>query len=122
MPDIAQLWGQDLQVSATGDILAAQGTNLGTQRVLRRLLTNPGEYIWQPDYGAGLRRFIGQTTNVAAIKAVIRSQIFKEAVVARIPEPSIDVSTYPNGTVYVFLRYSDAQTGATQVLEFAVPV
>lgn len=121
MPDIAHLWGEDVQTSATGDLLAVNGTDLGTQRVLRRLLTNPGDYIWQPDYGAGLRRFIGQTTNVDAIRAAIRSQIFKESVVARTPEPSIDVSTYPGGAVFVSIQYADATSGATQVVQFAVP-
>ena len=62
---------------------SATGPLLGQQRVLRRLLTSPGDYIWQLDYGAGLARFIGQPVNPLQIKAVIRSQIFKEAAVAR---------------------------------------
>ena len=55
-------------------------------------------------YGAGLARFIGQPTNPLQIKAVIRSQIFKEAGVARQPEPLIDVQVAPGGapgSVYV---------------------
>ena len=67
-------------VGVTGDISVASGPLLGQQRVLRRLLTNPGEYIWQLDYGAGLARFIGQPVNPSQITAVIRSEIFKETV------------------------------------------
>ena len=96
---------------------------LGQQRVLRRLLTNPGDYIWQLDYGAGLARFIGQPANPLQIKAVIRSQIFKEAAVARQPEPVIDVQVSPGGaagTVYVYVRYVDADNGQTQILSFSV--
>jgi phage baseplate assembly protein W len=123
MVDAFHQWGSDLVVSATGDIGAVTGSLLGQQRVLRRLLTNPGDYIWQLDYGAGLGRFIGQTANPLQIKAVIRSQIFKEKAVARQPEPSIDVQVAPggaSGTVYIYIRYVDAESGETQVLSFSV--
>ncbi len=123
MPDLSHQWGSDLSVGPTGDLAVATGPALGQQRVLRRLLTNPGEYIWQLDYGAGLARFIGQPTNPLQIQALIRSQIFKESVVARTPEPVIDVSVSPGGaagTVYVYIRYQDAGTGQTQILSFSI--
>ena len=123
MADVYHRWGADLMVGVTGDISAASGALLGQQRVLRRLLTNPGEYIWQLDYGAGLARFIGQPVNPSQIRAVIRSQIFKEAAVSRQPEPIIDVQLAPggaSGTVYVHIRYVDAENSQTQVLSFAV--
>ena len=81
------------------------------------------DYIWQPDYGAGLARFIGQPGNELAIRAVIRSQIFREAAVARTPEPVIDVRVSPDGaigTVHVQIRYVDAPSGRTEILSFAV--
>jgi phage baseplate assembly protein W len=84
-------------------------------------MTNPGDYIWQVDYGAGLAQFIGQPGNAAQIQAVIRSQIFKEATVSRTPEPEIDVQFNPAsgaGTVYVQIRYVDAPSGKTEVLSF----
>jgi phage baseplate assembly protein W len=123
MPDLFQQWGSDFAISPTGDLGTASGTVLGQQRVLRRLLTNPGEYIWQPEYGAGLSRFIGQPAAVLQIQAAIRSQIFKETVVARSPEPVIDIDLGPgasNGTVYVHVRYVDAPSGETQTLSFTV--
>ncbi len=120
MQDAAQLWGEDLSVGATGDIALAAGTTLGQQRVLRRLLTNPGDYIWQPDYGAGLGQFIGLPVDASQIRAVVRGQIFREAVVARTPEPVIDVQSNQDGSVYVHIRYVDAQDGATQTLSFTV--
>src|SRR3954470_21933759 len=97
MADASHQWGSDLAIDSTGDINAAAGQILGQQRVLRRLLTNPGDYIWQLDYGAGLARFIGQPINPWQIGAVIRSKIFKEAAVARQPEPLIDVQVAPGG-------------------------
>lgn len=110
-------------IGPTGDIGTAAGATLGQQRVLRRLLTNPGDYIWDLDYGAGLAQFIGRPTNPMQIKAVIRSQIFKETAVARQPEPLIDVQIAPGGaagTVYVYIRYVDAESQQTQVMSFSV--
>lgn len=123
MADAFHQWGSDLAIGSSGDIGTAAGPVLGQQRVLRRLLTNPGDYIWQLDYGAGLARFIGQPINPQQIRAVIRSQIFKEAAVARQPEPVIDVQAAPggaSGTVYVHIRYVDADSSQTQVISFVV--
>ena len=119
MPDLSHQWGSDLSTGPTGDIATAMGPVLGQQRLLRRLLTNPGEYIWQLSYGAGLAQFIGQPVDTLRIRAVIRSQMFKEPAVARSPEPVIDVqlpSGGPSGAVYVHIRYVDAPSGQTQVL------
>jgi hypothetical protein len=112
MPDLSQLYGNDL---ATVDT-----TILGQQRVLRRLLTNPGDYLWNASYGAGLAQFVGQPASAGRIRSVIRSQIFQEAVVARTPEPVIDVQVSPGGTVTALVSYADSTTGETQVLSFSV--
>ena len=110
-------------IGPTGDLATASGVELGQQRVLRRLLTNANDYIWQVTYGAGLARFIGQPGSAIRIRALIRSQIFKEAAVARTPEPIIDVQVAPDnapGTVYVHIQYVDAPTGQTQALSFSL--
>lgn len=123
MTDTAHQWGSDLTLGPSGDIATVTGALLGQQRVLRRLLTNPGDYIWQLDYGAGLAQFIGQRANPSQIRAVIRSQIFKEAAVARQPEPVIDVQVAPGGaagTVYVYIRYVDNDSRQTQTVSFLV--
>ena len=120
MTDLSHQWGADLAVGPTGDLATADGSLLGQQRVLRRLLTNPGDYIWELDYGAGLGRFIGKPVNARQIQAAIRSQIFKEAAVARTPEPTINVKLGPAGVVAVDIRYVDAMSGQTQILSFTV--
>ena len=123
MSDISHQWGADLSIGPTGDIAVVTGSALGHQRVLRRLLTNLLDYIWQPNYGAGLAGFVGQPANGAQIRAVIRSQIFKEAVVATSPEPTIGVTVNPGGAagdIYVYITYADATTGTTQTLSFSV--
>jgi phage baseplate assembly protein W len=118
--DATLLWNTDLSASPVGDIALAGGTALGQQRVLRRLLTNPGDYIWQPTYGAGLGALVGTALDVNAIQALIRSQIFQESCVARLPEPSIEVVSPDGSTVYAHIRYVDATTGQTQLLTFSV--
>lgn len=123
MNDIFHVWDSDLTTSATGDLAIVFGSNLGQQRVLRRLLTNPGDYIWHMDYGAGLAGFVGSLANETQIMATIRSQIFQEAAVSQIPEPIIDVQISPAGalsTVYVNIQYADSLTDETQMLTFSV--
>ena len=118
--DAGLVWGSDLSPGPTGDIAVASGTMLGQQRVLRRLLTNPGDYIWQLSYGAGLAQFVGRPVDVPAIRAAVRSQIFKEAAVSRTPEPSVDVQAANDGSVLVQIRYVDSAAGTTQVLSLQI--
>lgn len=123
MGDLSHQWGGDLAFSSSGDLLTASGSSLSQQRLLRRLLTNPGDYIWQPDYGAGLAQFVGSPASAARIRAAVRSQIFNEHSVASTPEPIIRVTPISGnaaGTVVVDVQYVDSITGDTQVLSFSV--
>ena len=117
--DLAHWFGQDLNVAASGDLLTVDGTAKGQQRVLRRLLTNPGDYIWEPTYGAGLASKIGQPFDASACEAIIRAQIFLEPVVARSPAPVISVSQITGG-LYVQIQYADSDTGQIVPLSFQV--
>ena len=120
MADLWHQFGADLAVGPTGDLALASNPVLTQQRVLRRLLTNPLDYIWNVSYGAGLGQFVGQPAADRQIQGTILGQIFNEASVARSLEPAIDVTSDPNGTVAVQLRYSDADSGTTQLLSFSV--
>ena len=118
MADLNHLWGNDLAWSSTGDLAVTSMPSLTQQRVLRRLLTTPGEYIWSVGYGAGLAAFVGQPGAAIAIKAAIRGQISKEAAVAQFPAPVIDLAPDQAGSLYVSIRYADAATGATETIAF----
>lgn len=120
MADIAHQYGSDLSLGPGGDLALAAGDTLGQQRVLRRLLTNPADDLWNPSYGAGLAQLVGQPANAARIRAVIRSQMFQEAAVAASPAPSIDVQATPDGTVAAAIRYADSAGGTAQVLSFSI--
>jgi hypothetical protein len=116
MTDIAHTFGQDLAFGPTGDLLIADVPDVTTQRVLRRLLTNQGDYLWQLQYGAGLPSLVGQPARVNEIHGLIRGQMLQEAGVAQNPAPTVTVSSSPNGTVFANVTYADADTGSTQVV------
>lgn len=115
MSDLNHTFDGDLSVNAGGDLAMATGSMLGQQRVLRRLLTNTGDYIWHLTYGAGLPGQIGAPANAATIRGLVRNQIFNEAIVASDPAPSIAVQT-ADSYVSLQISYSDAATATTQTL------
>ena len=120
MADLAHEFGADLTIGPTGDLALADAASLTRQRVLRRLLTNQGDYIWQLGYGAGLGQFGGAPAAAARIGAVVRGQIFKEAAVARSPEPVVDARDDHDGGLAVAIRYADIADAAPQLLSFTV--
>lgn len=119
LDDIAHLWGQDLGLGPTGDLGRVNRTTRSRQRVLRRLLTNPGEYLFHPDYGAGVPKMIGQAIDLAKIKALILGQMKLEVSVARTPEPVVDVRQI-NGGVQVQVQYTTQPDKQPVSLSFTV--
>ncbi len=106
--------GSDLSIGSGGDLATASGSEAVRERVLRRLLTNPGEYIWQLTYGGGLAGFVGQVANVASIQAVVRGQMLLEPSVARTPAPTAEILSSGNGVVAGVITFADSETGLTQ--------
>src|SRR5271167_3843006 len=119
MADLAQLWGNDLALASTGDLATSDGIDQATQRIIRRLMTNPGDYMWHPDYGAGLPSFIGNAVQPATMISAIKSQLFLEASVARVPAPKITATIQPD-LISVNIAYFAAETGAPMLLDFDV--
>ena len=129
MSDLFHYFGGDLNLSATGGLLTVDGLEWSKQRVLRRLLTNPaqydasgnvtvpGDYLWQPDYGAGLPSYIGENLDIPALTALIRAQMYLEASVLHDPEPSITLQQIPNG-VAAQITYYEADSGLPVSLSF----
>jgi len=117
MTDVSHRWGGDLEVSPTGDIRVGTTDEVTNQRILRRLLTGPGQYIWQLPYGAGLGRLVGSPTDTRRIQAIVAVQLGLEAAVAADPRPSINVvpaTVGTPGTMVVEIRYRNAQSGQEQ--------
>ena len=122
MQDANLIWGGDLSLGPTGDLSLASGAALGQQRVLRRLLTNPNDYTWQPAYGGGLGQFVGSAGNARTIEGAIRGQLYAEAVVAHQPEPSVNTDDLSNSAIFVSIVYADAIVGSMQALTFSLGV
>lgn len=123
LSDLSHYFGSDVASSNVGGLQAIGGTVLGQQRVLRRLLTNPGDYIFHPTYGAGVQQWIGRAGGFAKLRAVIRGQMQMEGAVAPSPEPVVQVSAIAGsagGGFAVMIAYNDAQTGRPATLSFNV--
>jgi phage baseplate assembly protein W len=122
MFDIFHNCGEDLKVGNGGDLALAGGTDVINQRVLRRLLTNPGDYIWNLNYGGGLATFVGQPVNPREIEAVISTQLLEEAAIPTSPVPRIVATTtdVAQGGVAVNITYADPGESAPVTLNFTV--
>ena len=121
MPDIHHWYGDDLALSPSGDLAVVDGIDLGNQRIVRRLMTAVGGYLWHLDYGAGIPQRIGDTLDLAAIEALVASQIFLEASVSRTPPPKITVQPILGG-VFVSITYTLARTQLQTSIEFDVSI
>ncbi len=130
MFDINHFYGNDIGVSPTGDLGSVSGLEKSQQRILRRLLTNPMEtapdgavlppdYIWHPEYGAGLGRFIGRAGSRLEAVGRIRSQMMLESSVAKFPAPDIRVDILSDGLA-VNIAYTFTDTGQRTTLSFNI--
>lgn len=119
MSELNHYFGGDISVNNTGDLLSVAGTTRSQQRLLRRLLTNPGAYIFHPDYGAGLPAKVGDTLDMPKLRALIRGQVQLEDSISKTPEAVISLSAIPNG-VTVNIKYADVLTGSSATLSFNV--
>ena len=131
MPDINQLWSADIVVSSSGDLATIDGNTLTLQRIIRRLMTRGyqaqgvnlpaevGEYIFHPEYGAGVEQRVGGALDINVIRSVINRQLFKEQTVAKTPPPVITLTPFLNGVTVSILYYNTA-SGQQQLLSFDV--
>jgi phage baseplate assembly protein W len=118
--DIFHWWEQDLVILPTGDLLLASGTIEGEQRVLRRLLTSPGKYVFHLEYGAGLPNYVGQPVPVQSVASLISSQMALEDAVSQSPLPVVQARGNALGSLNVNIKYVDANTGLPALLDFDV--
>lgn len=105
---IACRWGGDLAVGPSGDISVAPIQAEVQQRLVRRLLTNPGDYVWHTEFGAGLGSYVGEGYSPSLIEGAILNQLQLETLVAATPAPSVQTSlssTGPFSTISVAVQF-----------------
>lgn len=66
--------GGDYEVAPNGDWKLAQGREALRQSIIRRILTNPGEWQTLPDFGVGARLFV-KARNTRATREELKSRI-----------------------------------------------
>lgn len=137
MADLFHYWGEDLQPSASGDLLLVQaldpnnaatlsGNDEATQRIYRRIMTDSedndksdsGEYIFEPNYGGGIPGKIGARINVPAWTGLFRAQMAQETAVSQSPQPQVTMSTTGVGAVQAVIQYMNIGTGTSVSLTF----
>ena len=117
MPDLALSYGGDLSVAANGDLATVDADAWTQQRTLRRLLTNPGAYIWQPGYGGGLPRLIGTPVSLGQIQGIVSEQMAQETAVDQTQPVTVGVVTNNAGAVVLTIAYTDAASGLKTTLD-----
>lgn len=117
--DSYHFWGQDSQFSASGDDLTVDTALEMEQRILRGLLTNPLDDPFNPTYGAGLGRYIGQTLppeRYAEIRSAILKVVMTEPDVQKTPLPDITYQTDNNSFLSATISYVYAPTGQARAI------
>lgn len=117
MSDISHTLGYDLDISENGDLATVSGSDIGKQRIIRRLSTNPGDYIFWLDYGAGLPQKIGNTDSLADISSIVLEQMKMESAISESPTPSIKMYMLTDGTKKITIQYADSNTDETILME-----
>ena len=117
--EISQDWESDLTLSVTGDLATVSLLPRSQKRVMRRLMTPPGSYIFHPTYGGGLGSYVGQPVDIAKVTAVIVGQMRLEASVAKSPAPTVVVTPIPQGLM-ARIGYFTAPEGTPAVLSFSL--
>jgi phage baseplate assembly protein W len=120
MTDSYHFWGNDTQFSASADDLQVDGPLELEQRILRGLLTNPLDDPFNPTYGAGLGRHIGQPLTperYGEIQSDILSVVLREPDVQKLPAPVVTLQAdQAGGFDSATLNYVYAPTGQPRTI------
>lgn len=120
MSALSHVVGGDLLLDATGSLAVVTGPDETTQRLIRRLCTPQGGYIWQPDFGCGLPQMVGTPMDETYARGLILQQLALDSGVDHTQPVSV-VFTSPNvGTYVCTIGYVAAITG--EAISVEVPL
>jgi hypothetical protein len=105
-----RLWGRDIWLdvrstgdavsSAAGDLAMASGQDALEQSLIRRFITDPGDYAVLGEYGAGARSFVKERKNRAKrdeLAERLRSQALRDDRVDKVAQVLVEQTTDGNG-------------------------
>jgi len=118
--DFFHWYGADLVQTPASDVQRSNGVLKSQQRVMRRLMTNPGDYPSHPTYGGGLGQWVGRLADIPKITALIVGQMALEATVSQNPPAQVSVVALANGTFSVNVTYTVAPEQLPASLNFSV--
>lgn len=117
MADLAHVPGQDLALTPSGDLQLVSNQMTTQQRLIRRLLTPTGSYIWHTQYGAGLPLLVGQPISEQQVAGIVRSQLELESGAGAALGSRTTLKSGPSGQVYLSITYKDQGSAVEQALE-----
>jgi len=91
----------DVTVTASGDYAVVEGYAALRQAILIRLITNPGEYATQPDFGCGITRWVKKRMSKSdrdSLRQTIIEQLSKEERIQKVEEVLVESLTSNNTT------------------------
>lgn len=91
--DVTQGVQADLAVTAGGDWVPVSDDEALRQAVIRRIITNPGEWQTLPDFGAGARLFLKAKNTPSArqeLEERIRGQLSQDVRVGRVTQVVVE--------------------------------
>ena len=89
------------------------------QRILRGLMTAPGDDPFNPKYGAAIGSYVGQALTpekFAALKAAILTIVLTEPAVQKIPAPDITYQADQNSFLSASIAYVFKPTGQVRAI------
>jgi len=120
--DIDHTNGSDLKLNSSNDLAFVFDTDETNQRIMRRLFTNKGSYIWNPTWGASIPWKIGEPLSVeeyTQIKNDVTAAVLEDDNVAHDPAPEITLEIINNGLV-CYIRYYNTSSDKHDTISFRV--
>ena len=120
--DISHEIGDDIRLDSTNDLAFVFDTDETNQRIMRRLFTNKGTYIWNAKWGASIPWKVGETLSLELYNLVVNevtAAVLEDEDVAKDPPPEISIKTTNNGLI-CYIRYYNTSSDKHDTISFRV--
>lgn len=105
--DVSLPTAPDLVVTPAGDWKLAEGRDALRQSLIRRIITNPGEWQTLPEFGAGVRLFVKAKDTPAMrqeLEEKIRGQLMRDDRVASVDQVVIERLANDGAGLQIFVQ------------------